>query len=81
MFAPVIGEYLTVKDPPNLLALLRSKAGDRPGIIRCSRMFFGGGVGDTAEISFQGEGQTFERLVRDIADFLQGEISVNDSLK
>ncbi len=79
MFASVIGEYVTVADPPNLLAFALDSAGQRTGLIRCSRMFFDGGVGDTAEISFQGSGADFEETVNAISDHVSGNVTLNES--
>lgn len=76
IFKPEFGGYVTLKDPPNLLALCRTNERDRPGIIRCSRMFFAGGVGETAEISFQGQGKKFERLIGKLSEYVNGELSV-----
>ena len=80
MFAQVIGEEVTVQDPPNLLALFQGQKSDRPGIIRCSRMFFDGGIGETAEISFQGEGKDFEQLVGKLSEFVAGELTIHDPI-
>lgn len=79
MFAPMIGEYVTVADPPNLLAFAIDSTGQRTGLIRCSRMFFDGGVGDTAEISFQGSGDEFEATIKGISDHVSGELTLSDT--
>ena len=73
---PEFGGAITVKEPPNLLALFHNNASESPGVIRCSRMFFDGGVGETAEISFQGRGKKFEQLVREISEFVDGELTL-----
>lgn len=78
MFAPMIGEYVKIQDPPNLLAFVQGTGGEQRGVIRCSRFFFDGGVGETAEISFQGDGAEFVKVIERICAHLSGDITVDE---
>jgi hypothetical protein len=69
---PLTGETVEVKDPPNLLALVKDKTSSTVGLVRCSRLFFDGGIGPEAELAFQGTGKFFEGQINKIASYLEG---------
>lgn len=74
MISPVTGNTVSVEDPPNLLAIHTDSSGGKQGVIRCSRMFFDGGVSDNAEISFQGDGDEFRAKLKAISKSVKGEL-------
>ncbi|MCC9602240.1 hypothetical protein LOC67_16920 [Stieleria sp. JC731] len=69
-------EPIEICDPPNLIAIVRDPDGDSVGLVRCSRMFFDGGVSDVAEVQFQGQGPHFERVLAEMRQYLDGSIEV-----
>ncbi len=77
MLNPFVGDRVTVRDPPNLLARHTGSSAPGYGIVRCSRMFFDHGVDETAEISFEGAGDEFRRIVTEMAKVLDARLSVD----
>ena len=76
MTNPMTGDEIIVKDPPNLLSIVRAKSGAQVGIVRTSRLFFNGGTSDRAEISFEGTGDEFMETVNKLAAKVNGRVDM-----
>jgi hypothetical protein len=76
MTNPMTGDEVEVIDPPNLLAVAYSSKRTPIGIVRSSRMFFNGGLGNRAEISFEGDGKEFMSIVKRIASSVEGVVEL-----
>ena len=70
----LLGEKQIVDDPPNLLAQTKTDLSNSWLVIRCSRMYFNGGVDAVAEISFEGAGAESQTRIEGIAAYLNAQV-------